>query len=329
MHHASTNDNPLPVRMRSRQTRVRGIGTRPRRRVADRLMIVVGSTLLLSLLLATAHLALDDAIAWWLVGSGLATGLAGTSVVALRRRSDIAWRSASSSNQQGAIGTVTLSEGDLPSVHLGAVLQSLADTAESRDSQTHGHCERVAVDSVTIGTLIGLSEEELNTLYWAALLHDVGKLAVAQSVLTKSGRLTSEELEEIRRHPTYGADLLMGISPHLEQVAAAVRSHHERWDGKGYPQGISGDQIPLLARIVSVIDVYEALTSPRPYRDPLLPGQALVYIRRGSGTQFDPRVVAAFERLHASGRLLTTSSAGCRECAPDTLVKSSTDGLTT
>jgi len=182
---------------------------------------------------------------------------------------------------------------------------------------------------VTIGTLIGLSEEELNTLYWAALLHDVGKLAVAQSVLTKSGRLTSEELEEIRRHPTYGADLLMGISPHLEQVAAAVRSHHERWDGKGYPQGISGDQIPLLARIVSVIDVYEALTSPRPYRDPLLPGQALVYIRRGSGTQFDPRVVAAFERLHASGRLLTTSSAGCRECAPGTLVKSSTDGLTT
>src|SRR5690606_11405520 len=137
------------------------------------------------------------------------------------------------------------------------------------------------------------------------LLHDVGKMAVAESVLTKSGRLTSDELDEIRRHPGYGADLVLGISPHLVGIAEAIRAHHERWDGRGYPLGISGNRIPLLARIISVTDVYEALTSPRPYREPLRPEQAAVYIRRGSGTQFDPVVVGAFERLHATAGLAT------------------------
>src|SRR5690606_19946634 len=127
----------------------------------------------------------------------------------------------------------------------------------------------------------GLSSEELDTLFWAALLHDVGKMAVAESVLKKSGRLTNDESDEIRRHPAYGADLVLGISPHLIGIAEAIRAHHERWDGRGYPLGASGESIPLLARIISVTDVYEALTSPRPYREPLRPEQALVYIRRG------------------------------------------------
>lgn len=186
----------------------------------------------------------------------------------------------------------------LPSVQLESVLQSLADTAEQRDSQTHGHCERVALDSVALGTALGLPWEQLGTLYWAALLHDVGKIAIAETVLSKAGRLTADELGEIRRHPAYGADLLTGISTSLARVAESIRAHHERWDGLGYPRGLRSECIPLVARIVSVVDVYEALTSPRPYREPLSPEQAVVYIRRGSGTQFDPDVVDIFERLH-------------------------------
>lgn len=196
----------------------------------------------------------------------------------------------------------------LPYVQLESVLQSLADTAEQRDSQTHGHCERVALDSVAVGTALGLPREQLGTLYWAALLHDVGKIAIAETVLAKAGRLTSDELDEIRRHPAYGADLLTGISTSLAQVADSVRAHHERWDGLGYPLGLRSESIPLVARIVSVVDVYEALTSPRPYREPLTPDQAVVYIRRGSGTQFDPDVVAVFERLHARRALPSQAS---------------------
>jgi len=196
----------------------------------------------------------------------------------------------------------------LPAVQLESVLQSLADTAEQRDSQTHGHCERVALDSVAVGTALGLPREQLGTLYWAALLHDVGKIAIAETVLSKAGRLTPDELSEIRRHPAYGADLLTGISSSLAQVADSIRAHHERWDGLGYPLGLQSGGIPLVARIVSVVDVYEALTSPRPYREPLTPDQAVVYIRRGSGTQFDPEVVAVFERLHARCALPSQAS---------------------
>lgn len=290
-------------------------------------LLGVGSTAAGLLLLAVRSLSNSSVVSndWHLVA---AVSLVSGGLAVLGLSSLHAWGRLGLDNRSSKTSISQVGKESLPVVALGKVLQSLASTAEARDSQTYGHCERVADDSVAIGKVLGLSNEELDTLFWAALLHDVGKMAVAESVLTKSGRLTSDELDEIRRHPGYGADLVLGISPHLVGIAEAIRAHHERWDGRGYPLGISGNRIPLLARIISVTDVYEALTSPRPYREPLRPEQAAVYIRRGSGTQFDPVVVGAFERLHATAGLATALPRPEPSAAPIVRATAPMDGLT-
>lgn len=181
------------------------------------------------------------------------------------------------------------------------VLESLARTVEVRDHHTQGHCRRVARNALALGTSLGLGANELEVLYWAALLHDLGKIAVPDYILLKNGRLSEEEFAEIRRHPAYGADLLTSVSASFREIADVVRAHHERWDGLGYPLGFRGVEIPRLARIIAVVDVYEALTSQRPYRSPMPPEQAVTYIAHGSGSQFDPSIVLAFERLAHEG----------------------------
>ena len=138
------------------------------------------------------------------------------------------------------------------------VLASLANTVEVRDHHTQGHCERVARNALVMGRELNLSGTEMGVLYWAARLHDLGKIAVPEYILLKNGRLTEEEFAEIRRHPSYGADLLASVSTSFRPIADVVRAHHERWDGLGYPLGYKGDEIPRLARIIAIVDVFEA-----------------------------------------------------------------------
>lgn len=180
---------------------------------------------------------------------------------------------------------------------LDRVLASLARTVEVRDQHTQGHCRRVARNAVALGYRLGLEKSQIEVLHWSGLLHDLGKIAVPEYILMKNGRLSEEEFTEIRRHPAYGADLLASVSVAFRPIAEVVRSHHERWDGLGYPLGLRGEEIPLLARIIAVVDVFEALTSDRPYRSPMPVEQAMRYVSHGAGTQFDPEVVASFEAL--------------------------------
>lgn len=183
------------------------------------------------------------------------------------------------------------------------ILASLANTVEVRDHHTQGHCERVARNALVMGKSLGLTTREQSVLYWAARLHDLGKIAVPEYILMKSGRLTEEEFAEIRRHPSYGADLLASVSQAFRPIADVVRAHHERWDGLGYPLGYRGEEIPRLARIIAIVDVFEALTSERPYRSPMPEPQALRYVANGAGTQFDPDLVARFQDLYELGKL--------------------------
>jgi len=174
-----------------------------------------------------------------------------------------------------------------------------------------------------MGHALGISARETSILYWAARLHDLGKIAVPEYILLKSGRLTEDEFAEIRRHPSYGADLLASVSVTFRPIADVVRAHHERWDGLGYPLGLKGEEIPRLARLIAVVDVFEALTSERPYRSPMPAVQAMQYIRNGAGTQFDPELVEEFERLSILGKIECAGSpsfAGTHEAiAPDRL----------
>lgn len=183
------------------------------------------------------------------------------------------------------------------------ILESLARTVEVRDNHTQGHCRRVAKNALILGRELNLSAGELDVLYWAALLHDIGKIAVPEYILLKNGRLSEDEFAEIRRHPAYGADLLASVSQSFRSIADVVRAHHERWDGLGYPLGYRDSEIPRLARIIAIVDVFEALTSMRPYRSPMPLGQALSYVRNGAGTQFDPDIVPVFEALVDAGQI--------------------------
>lgn len=195
-------------------------------------------------------------------------------------------------------------------------LRLFARLVADRDEKTGDHCERVARNAVMVGRVVGLEGVELRQLYWAGLLHDLGKLGVPEAILRKPGRLTSQEFEEIRRHPAFGERILLDISDTFTEIAKGARSHHERWDGSGYPDGLVGEEIPLSGRIIAVVDVYEAMTSWRPYRGPMDPHVARGLIAEGAGTHFDPRIVEVFLDLESRG-LVT------REAEPGPLFKDS------
>ncbi len=187
-------------------------------------------------------------------------------------------------------------------------LQLLAVAGEYRDDETSQHTERVGAMSAEIGVRMGLSEESVALLREAAPLHDIGKLAIPDRVLLKPGRLDEAEVELMQTHTTLGARLLFGSrSPALQLAGVVAESHHEWWDGNGYPQGLIGSDIPLVGRIVAVADVFDALTHDRPYKPAWPVEQAVALIRSSSGTQFDPRVVEAF--LSLIGPLSTDAAA--------------------
>lgn len=179
---------------------------------------------------------------------------------------------------------------------LMSTLHSLVSTIEARDLYTKQHSQRVTDIAMVIADHMGCTPEQLDTLRVAGYLHDLGKLGVKDSVLLKPGPLTEEEFAQIKAHPVIGEGIIAPIG-FLPEERALIRHHHERWDGKGYPDGLSGDSIPFLARILTVADVFDALTSDRPYRPAMSVEQGAEEILRCTGTQFDPLVARAFQEV--------------------------------
>lgn len=180
-----------------------------------------------------------------------------------------------------------------------ALIRALADL----DGETYAHSLEVAATATAVARRLGMLGEELIDIEFGALLHDIGKLCLPRGLLSKPGRLTDAERDLIRMHPEWGASLVESI-PGLEPVARIVRFHHERPDGRGYPDGLDHAAIPPAARIVSVCDAYGAMTKTRPYRAALMHDAALAELERHSGTQFDPHVVEALiEHVRMPARL--------------------------
>jgi putative nucleotidyltransferase with HDIG domain len=177
-------------------------------------------------------------------------------------------------------------------------LTALARTVDTKSSWTAGHSERVTSLAMDIGRELGLPSHEIDLLRRGGLLHDIGKLGVPSSILDKPGKLTEEEIAVMQRHPSKGAEILEPI-PNLQKVVPIVFQHHERFDGKGYPNGLSGESISLHARILSLADVADALLSDRPYRPGWSREKVLVFTRENSGLHFDPTVVEAYHRIEA------------------------------
>ncbi len=172
-------------------------------------------------------------------------------------------------------------------------IKALAAAIDAKETYTAEHSRRVAALAVSVGTALDLPATEITCLEYAALVHDVGKIAVPDNILNKAGRLTCEEWEIMRRHPCKGAEILSHVHE-LAYVASVVRHHHEHVDGSGYPDGLAEAAIPLLSRIIAVADAYEVMTSDRVYRKRRSPEAAVAELCACSGTQFDPTVVEAF-----------------------------------
>ncbi|MFC2053503.1 HD domain-containing phosphohydrolase [Chloroflexota bacterium] len=189
-----------------------------------------------------------------------------------------------------------------------ASLTALAKAIEFRDTYTGGHVERVTEYALAVGSHMDWHESKLEHLRYGAILHDIGKIHIRKSTLLKTSSLNDEELEEMRRHPVGGAEMITDI-PYLAGAVPIVRYHHERWDGKGYPEGLSGKDIPEGARIVAVVDTFDTMTTDRPYRSAVSLQEANEELQRWSGEQYDPDVISAFQRAWAEGEIQTISEA--------------------
>lgn len=187
--------------------------------------------------------------------------------------------------------------------------EALATAIEKRDPYTGGHTKRVRDFSMAAAKYMDLGEDTLEWLELAAILHDIGKIGVDDSVLRKPGRLDYEEFQMMKKHPVWGFEILQHIKQ-LEPCVPGMKFHHERYDGKGYPEGLNGLEAPLIARIISVADTWDAMTSDRPYRDGLGDKVAAKELRDCSGTQFDPAVVKAFLKAHKKGEVISQNKDG-------------------
>ena len=188
------------------------------------------------------------------------------------------------------------------------MLSVLSRAIEARDPHARGHSARVTVLAESIAIQLGWSEERLALLHVGGPLHDIGKLAVSDEVLSKPGRLDDDELAQIREHPKLGARLLLRVAA-FRQALPYVLYHHERWDGTGYPTGRAGEAIPVEARVLAIADAFDAMTSDRPYRRALSRDEALAEVERCSGTQFDPALVEVFLELFVTAERLPAAAA--------------------
>lgn len=185
---------------------------------------------------------------------------------------------------------------EIAALHLRTI-EALSLAIEAKDHTTHDHLRRVQVYAVEIAKDLGLNQDELNAIRAAAMLHDIGKLAVPEHILSKPGRLTPEEFEKMKIHPIVGAEILDRVQfPY--PVVPVVRSHHEKWDGTGYPDGLKSEAIPIGARILSAVDCFDALASERPYRQALTPQESMQTLIAEKGKSFDPRVIQIMERRY-------------------------------
>ncbi len=168
------------------------------------------------------------------------------------------------------------------------MVQALSDTIDAKDTYTNGHSYRVAEYSMEIARRCGYPEKELNEIYITGMLHDVGKIGVPDTIINKRGKLTDEEFDLMKTHPAIGANILEKITT-IPFIAIGAHFHHERYDGRGYPDGLKGEEIPEIARIIGVADAYDAMTSRRSYRDVMPQDAVREQIEKGKGSQFDPR----------------------------------------
>jgi putative nucleotidyltransferase with HDIG domain len=177
-----------------------------------------------------------------------------------------------------------------------ATLEALVNALEAKDAHLRGHSARVAELSAKVALATGLPEEQIESIRTAGRLHDIGKIGIRESVLTKQGPLTDEEFTHVKTHTLIGAQILAPLQ-HLADVIGFVRGHHERWDGKGYPDGLAAESIPVGARIIGAVEIFDALTTSRPYQDTMSPPQAVGRMADLVGTVIDPRVHAALTRV--------------------------------
>lgn len=189
------------------------------------------------------------------------------------------------------------------------ILHILSSALDLRDQATGGHSRRVAMLSLIIARQLDVNGGHLIDLERAAILHDIGKVAIADAILSKPGPLTETEWQEMRKHPAVGYEMVKDV-PFLGEAAEIILCHHEHFDGTGYPYGYRGEEIPLGARIFAVVDAYDAITSDRPYRKAMPHQYALEEIRRNAGSQFDPQIVEAFLGVGIEGLVRDESTVG-------------------
>ena len=183
-------------------------------------------------------------------------------------------------------------------------IRAIAATIDAKDGYTHRHSERVALLARRLGGEMALPDDVLSTIELSGVLHDVGKIGVPDAILNKPGRLTPDEFAQMKEHPTYGARILEHIqSPQVRAALPGVKHHHEKWDGSGYPQGLRGDGIPLVAQLIGVADFYDAVTSPRSYRGAIAPQAAIDLIKQAVGSHFSVAIAGLVVRLHERGDL--------------------------
>src|SRR6059058_3595522 len=184
----------------------------------------------------------------------------------------------------------------MANLHLRTI-EALALAIEAKDHTTHEHLQRVRVYAIEVAKELGVAGPEMEALHAAALLHDIGKLAIPEHIISKTGRLTPEEFEKVKIHPVVGAEILERVRfPY--PVVPIVRAHHEKWDGSGYPAGLKGEQIPIGARILSAVDFLDALASDRQYRRAIPLQEVMARLTQESGKSFDPKVVDVLQRRY-------------------------------
>ena len=208
------------------------------------------------------------------------------------------WRALLNLRSGRAVEPEPLDAADFAVNETEQILFALALAVEQRDRETSGHCQRLALISVALGIAMGLARSRLVALYRAGYLHDVGKVGIPDSILLKPDTLTADEWVTMRSHTVRGEEICRPMKS-LAPVLPIIRHHHERWDGSGYPDGLRGEQIPLLARMLQVADIYDALTNPRPYKPAYPADKALSIIREETDRGWrDPEIVGAFVLLH-------------------------------